>query len=269
VEKPSRGRAPTPHERAQVAHICLHEAAKRFDRIMEEYCKNSWVWCILCWRMVSLWVSAMTVFGSDMRMAFIGRVNQGGNIAVARTICSVRKDCRAIERLFRTRFGNRPRHRKMMYKIALFTGILWVTGRNDPMSYTARALVMAWITRDVRATALAMVSGTVAVTPFDWALYDQLIPAVSEAASGLSWTILSWLTVASATGALAVLKWLRTGATSGQLTSAQLYMMMTKQGECSNQLEKSLVLQKQMRAHIEKLEASLGEAPTPEQITKW
>jgi len=105
LEKPQKSRGKTPHERAQEAHNRLYQAAQWFDRLMEEYNKNSSVWGILWWWMVSLWIRVMEVFGSDMTMAFIGRVNQGGKVAVIRTLIGVRKDYKSIDRIFRTRFG--------------------------------------------------------------------------------------------------------------------------------------------------------------------
>jgi len=269
LEKPQKGGGKTPHQRAQEAHNRLYQAAQRFDKLMEEYNKNSWVWGVLWWWMVSVWIMAMEVFGSDMTMAFIGRVNQGGKIAVARTLIGVRKDYKSIERLFRTRFGNRPRHQKMLYKIALFTGMLWVTGQSDPLSYTARALVMAWITRDVQATIYTMVHGAAAMTPFDWTAYNELIPAISEAAGTLSWEIMAGLKVVSAVGALAVIRWLRAEASGRQLTGVQYNTMLSRHNEAALQFGKSIALQKAMKEHIDKLEAELGDKPTAEQINQW
>lgn len=187
---------------------------------------------MVMWWIISLWIRVIEIFGGNMEMAFIGRINTGDRM-VTETMSSVRKDLARmrnryaqLERMFRTRFGNRPRHRKMLYKIALFTEMLWVTGQSNPMSYTARALVMAWITRDVRATICTMLHGAVAITSFDWTAYNELIPAISEAAGTLSWEIMAGLKVVSAVRALAVIRWLRAEGAGRQLSSVQYNTML-------------------------------------------
>ena len=179
------------------------------------------MWPMVLWWIISLWIRVVESFGSNMTMAFIGRINTGNEQAI-RTLLSVRKDIarirkkirdshHEIERLFRTKIGNRPWHPNLrpvtpMFQNLVFTYVLWTVGERIIPKPMATALVMAWVTRNRWAT-IAGIVGTASATPDFVTMAKAIAPDLTD--------IPTMVLTVLAGGTLAIL----TTATSWLLTS--------------------------------------------------
>ena len=276
---PSKIRDPTARKMVEIYHD--QNMGRMAERMIM---RQGAMWPMMLWWIISLWIRVVEIFGSNMTMAFIGRINTDKGNDMLRKYLSVRKDLarikyninttrHEIERLFRTRIGNRPRYRYGMYKVAMFTGMLWMVGRQSPMNHTAATIVMAWVTRDKWMTALAMAAGTQALDPFDWTEFNRLLQTTADtpAEAAITWTMIATMTTASAIVAsrvlTAIVRLIRAQTTA--LTGPQWANTRNRMAEAEVQFASLVVLAESMKTHITRLEAEMANNPSVTQISDW